>query len=573
VIILGVSFLADASACVLRDGEVVAAVAEERLNRVKLWHGVPRLAIAEVLRLAGISLKEVDGIATHGKAPSAPDRRAYEEKAATIAGAELAPEARDRQLEALWRRYDHEAAVMGRRTPGYLAELADLGRPLLVYGHHEAHAASAFFATAWQDCAILTIDGWGEDGSHAVYHGRGSRIERLWHSHTFDSLGYFYGSITRALGFVPQRHEGKVLGLAAHCSDPRSYPLVRSLIDLDPERRRFVGRMDRGLYVPRFENRPLAAQLAAFPREDVAAAAQQVAEELVCAQVAALGPAARRLALAGGVFANVKLNQRIAELPFVDEVNVFPNMGDGGLAVGAAWLAYVERTGARPAPWRTCYLGPAPADAEVARALAAAGLAARRTPDLHAEIAARLAEGKVVARCTGAMEFGPRALGHRSILYPARDPAVNAWLNARLQRSEFMPFAPATLVEAAACLYSGLEACGASAQYMAITVDCTAEMRRRYPAAVHVDGTARPQLVSAVDHPDLHRILQAYRDRTGDTTLINTSFNIHEEPIVCSAADAVRAFVTADLDVLALGDVIVERRQRGTAGTAGSVPA
>jgi carbamoyltransferase len=376
------------------------------------------------------------------------------------------------------------------------------------------------------------------------------------------TLGYFYGSVTKALGFIPQRHEGKILGLAAHCKKPESYSLLRSMIDADTSTGAFIGRMERGLYIPRFQNPALVEVASGFVREDVAAAAQQALEEVVCLQVAALGSSARRIALAGGVFANVKLNQRIAELPAVEEVFVFPNMGDGGLCAGAAWLAHAELTGRRPEALQTCYLGPTPGDAEIVEALEQSGLAYRRSDDIHRTVGDYLAEGKVVARCTGPMEFGPRALGHRSILYQAGDPRVNRWLNDQLKRSEFMPFAPASLNEESERLYVGLDRARTSAKFMTITFDCTPYMKSHAAAAVHVDGTARPQLVTADDHPDLFAILKHYRARTGEPTVINTSFNMHEEPIVCTAVDAVRAFVGGGLDVLALGNYIVERDER-----------
>jgi carbamoyltransferase len=159
------------------------------------------------------------------------------------------------------------------------------------------------------------------------------------------------------------------------------------------------------------------------------------------------------------------------------------------------------------------------------------------------------------------MEFGPRALGHRSILYHAKDPSVNGWLNDRLHRSEFMPFAPATLAEEAGRFYRNLEKASVSARYMTITFDCTPEMRAESPAAVHVDGTARPQIVSADHHPDLHQILSHYRAKTGLSSVINTSFNMHEEPIVCTAEDAVRAFQASGLRYLALGDFLVDAEE------------
>ena len=559
--ILGVAFLSDASACVVQDGRLVAAVSEERLNRIKLWNGIPRRSIDAVLQMAGLTLDDIDVIATHGAAPPEPDAGPFLEKERAILASDLAPERRDAQLAALRSRHEHERTVLSGRTPRYLAEIAELGRPVHVVAHHEAHAASAYYGSDWDECLVVTADGWGEDGSSTVWLGRDGAMCAVARSHSIDSLGYFYGSITKALGFVPHRHEGKVLGLAALCPAPASYPLVRSMIDYDPQGRRFIGRMERGLYLPRFENPALQREVKGYAREDVAAAAQRTLEEVMCAGIADLKGAQARIALAGGIFANVKLNQRIRELPGVEDVYVFPNMGDGGLSVGAAWLAHVSRTQQRPEPLRTAYLGPSVSGEIIAEALAASGLPYEHHADVDARVASLLADGHVVARFSGAMEFGPRALGNRSVLAPATDPAINDSLNARLNRSEFMPFAPATLDDDADRCYVGVAAGRSPARYMAMTFSCTEAMRLEAPAAVHVDGTARPQLVSREDNAGLHRILELYRQRTGRSSIINTSFNMHEEPIVCSIDDAIRGFMASQLPYLAAGSFIVRGDQ------------
>ena len=561
MIILGIGFLSEASAALVRDGELVAAVSEERLNRRKLWYGFPEAAIAEVLDLAGVSIEDVDCVATHGLTAPLPDPEPFERKRREIANSDLDEASKKRMVDFLDRRYAHEAHVFGQRTPSRLREIESLKRPMKVYAHHHAHAASAFYGAGWDECTVLTADGWGEDGSHTLYKGRrngASSLERLAFSPTIDSLGYFYGSITKSLGFTPHRHEGKVLGLAAFCQDPKSYPEIRSMIDIDRARKSFVGRMDRGLYVPHYDNMPLLKIAREHSREDVASAAQKTLEEVVCSYVTDLGPAARRLALAGGIFANVKLNERLAELDNVEEIYVFPNMGDGGLSVGAAWLAHHELTGKAPKPAPDMYLGRGIEDDEVGAILSESGLKYKQVNDITVQVAQLLAKGEVVARCTGRMEFGPRALGHRSIMYKATDPSVNEWLNKRLARSEFMPFAPATLADAAPDCYVGLSAGGVSSRFMTMTFPCTEKMRREAPAAVHVDNTARPQVIDAETAPDFHAILSAYRAETGLSSLINTSFNMHEEPIVCNAEDAVRAFLDGGLPYLAVGNFLVE---------------
>lgn len=559
MIILGIGFLSDASACVLRDGEVVAAVSEERLNRIKLWHGIPHQSVDCVLAMAGITLDDVDVIATHGATDRPFDEAPFIQKVKDIQASSLPQPVKDSQCSVLMERMRHEQSVAEVRTPGYLDELKKLGKPMDVYPHHQAHAACAFFGSGWSDALVLTADGWGEDASSALWQGSGLNLARLARSYTFDSLGYFYGSVTKSLGFIPHRHEGKVLGLAAYCHDPKSYEQISRMVDVIPSKGKFVGRMENGFYQPRYDNAALAEYVAGFDREDVAAAAQKRLEEVVCSLIAAQGEKARRLALAGGIFANVKLNQRIAELDNVDEAFVFPNMGDGGLSIGASYLSYAGRCARAPLQVSSMFLGPDLGEEDIFRAVSDSGFSFKRFPNIAEAVASLLAEGQVVIRCVGRMEFGPRALGHRSILYRAGDPSVNDWLNKRLHRSEFMPFAPATLVEDAAECYLNLDAGRNPARFMAMTFDCTQRMRDESPAAVHIDGTARPQIVTPQDYPDFHAILTAYKKKTGCASLVNTSFNMHEEPIVNTADDAIRAFAASGLPYMALGDFLLEQ--------------
>mgnify|MGYP003394119014 CR=1 FL=1 len=556
--ILGISFLEDASACVLKDGTLVSAISEERINRVKLWRGIPTNAIEQALRLAGLTMKDIDLIATHGHAPEGPNQTAFDEKRASIENSNLKSDVKKLQLESLETRLKHEQQVLAVRTPEYLKQVKALGKKTLVYAHHESHAASAFYGSGWENCFVLTADGWGEDGSSTVWKGSNSKISLLHQSDTIDSLGFFYGSITKALGFIPHRHEGKVLGLAAYCKEPKSYDWVRQMIDYDSTRKKFTSRMDRGVYIPHFNNPHLSNLVKSYSREDVSAAAQRTLEEVVCAYVKDLAKTPIKVALAGGIFANVKLNQRLRELKNVEDVYVFPNMGDGGLSVGAAYLAYVETTGKKPQALDTALLGTADPNEAIESDIKKSGLKYQRLDEIESKVGELLAQKQVVAVCDGRMEYGPRALGNRSILFHAADHSVNQWLNQKLKRSEFMPFAPATLEEKAHEHYIDLKLASQPARYMTMTYDCTDKMRKESPAAVHIDGTARPQIVGKSTYPHFHAILSEYFKQTGFSTVVNTSFNMHEEPIVCSSHDAIRAAVAGELPYLALGNFLVK---------------
>ena len=271
-----------------------------------------------------------------------------------------------------------------------------------------------------------------------------------------------------------------------------------------------------------------------------------------------------KVLLAGGVFGNVKLNQRINELPGLTHLFVHPGMGDEGLPVGAALAISAAKGAFRLERIENVFWGPSYNDEETEKALASSDFPYERLDNIELRVAQLLAQEKIVARFDGRLEYGPRALGNRSILYHAGDTTVNDWLNVALKRSEFMPFAPACLMDRAEECFPKLPSAKYSAEFMTVCFDCSQDFKERCPAVVHVDGTARPQLIQERGNPSFFKILTEYERLTGIPTVINTSFNIHEEPIVCTPQDAVRAFATAELDYLALGSYLVSRRVEGS---------
>jgi carbamoyltransferase len=397
------------------------------------------------------------------------------------------------------------------------------------------------------------------------------RLNEIRYPHSF---GQFYTACTQVLGFRGGRHEGKITGLSGFGKvDPVLYDKVKSTIrrsgpDFTLDKRYYSEGIIRGFSwkkIRKSENlfdalsyrnykTPLKKLLDGYPREDVAAVFQTILEEEV---VAAVRPFAeqtgiKNLALAGGVFANVKLNNALFEGLGMDQVYIFPAMGDGGLSVGAA-LEFLQ---APPKPFDAPYWGPEYNDEEMESAIIAAsdkGLKYRRESEIEKVLAELLAQKKVIARFSGKMEFGPRALCNRSILYSAADPDANIWLNKQLHRTEFMPFAPVAMADRANELFEGVDGKEHACKFMTIIVDCTDFTKEHCPAIVHVDGTARPQFVTEEINPSMYQILAYYEEITGVPLMVNTSFNMHEEPIVCSPQDAVRGFVSARLDYLAMG--------------------
>jgi len=559
MIIVGLSPTAHESAVgILVDGRIVAAASEERFTRVKNQGGFPTRALEFCLKKAGVEAKDVDHVA-YAALPFHKERLLdvvnYGQNVRYVATAGGSAKSRIYHLANYARGLArNDSWVTGKNEKLILGALRSFGleQKMVFVDHHLAHCASAYFASGFDRALVVSLDGYGSGNAGSFYIGEGGKLRLLATIPYPHSLGTFYRRVTQALGFTPNRHEGKIVGLAAFGDPWKLYEQIRARFDLEHEDYyRFTSAQD-----PFFE-KELAKH---HSREDIAAAYQKVLEDVAVHYVkkwmAKTGTT--KVACAGGVFANVKMNQRIMEIDAVEEIFVFPAMGDSGVGVGAAMALHSDLVKGETYRLPDVYLGPSYSDAEIERALRASGLSFWRSSNATDEIVERLVKNKVVARFGGAMEFGPRALGNRSILYPALEPEVNKWLNDRLKRTEFMPFAPISLAERADELYVNIGRARYAAEFMTVTTDCTARMRAESPAAVHVDGTARPQLVRAESNPEVHAILRRYEERTGIPTLINTSFNMHEEPIVCSPEDAIRAFKDGHLEVLALGDYLVE---------------
>jgi carbamoyltransferase len=610
MIILGISPLdKDSTVTLVQDGKVLFAAGEERFTRNKLQDGFPARALEAGLRSAGIRAADIDAVAypffDWHKETELFSRNLQNEKkfldATAVDGTQrrikealgkvphrtepihgLADPNEKMQKPLLNRAFYRLAGAEGVLSRNLAKKASsdwgseskayhkawqeNLESGLTEYGllpklkryeHHMAHAAAAYYASGFERALIVTLDGYGSGLAGSVSVAEGSHIRRLHSLEYPHSLGTFYESVTSSLGFRPSRHEGKIVGLAAYGDPDILLDVVLGRFRQTPGDFRIIE--SNNIYF----SRHLASL---FPKVDVAAAYQRaleiVASNYIRYFVQKTGIDA--VALAGGVAANVKLNQRILEIPEVKRIFIYPNMGDGGCGTGAAFLAGGADVRERE-PYQTVYFGPEYSDDDIVAALRAAGVAFERLTPIEPTIAKLIHEGHVVARFNGRMEYGPRALGNRSILYRATEPDVNQWLNQRLGRTEFMPFAPVTLFEERDRCYKNVAGAEHAAQFMTVTLDCTDYMKKASPAAVHVDGTARPQLVHEEANPSYYRILSEYHRLSGIPSLINTSFNMHEEPIVNSPADAVRAFLDGNLDYLAIGNFLA--KQPGAAVT------
>ena len=582
-VILGLASSHDASACVFVDGRLAAAVSQERITRRKNdGCRLPLEAMQHALAAAGVTRANIDGVALmHSFYPEKYFRRESlaKELEARLIRKRRRMRGEERQLNvndllrrvvdrggdiAPWFRRDQFVAGLGLRP----------NTRVRFYDHHATHAMAAAWYSGFDTSAVLTIDGVGElNIFHTANTWSDGKLTRLGHSDRLGaSPGEYYEAITAAMGFIPLRHEGKVLGLAAHGDSRKLYKEFRRALRAaatTPARSNYPGDSFESDFVGRddaYEAREtyLKELVRAHPREDVAAAAQAVFEDAIeqVARDLLAHTGQRRLAVNGGVFANVKLNQRLAALPELDRLFVFPAMSDTGNSVGAALLLVSQdEKSANADTLRAVYWGSSWGDQDCADALTASGFALERLSEdaLVARAADAIHAGRVVGWFQWRMEFGPRALGNRSMLARPVDNEINKTLNARLARTEFMPFAPSVLEEHAAEIFDNVGKSADCLPFMTITCNVKPAWRPRIPAVVHVDGTARPQTVSRATNPLYWNLIEAYRQRSGIPLVLNTSFNVHEEPIVCFPENAVQALADDRIDCLALGPYWAER--------------
>jgi carbamoyltransferase len=560
--ILGIScYYHDAAAALVIDGRVVAGAEEERFTRVKHDNRFPIHAIRFCLEQAGLAASDLDGVAFYEKPLTKFHRMVH--TAQRHAPNDMAG------FASRLARVRHESLEIEQR---FRDELDYTGKFWFVE-HHASHAASAFFCSPFESAAIVTLDGVGEFATTTIGQGRGHACEIIAELHYPHSLGLFYGAITGFLGFAVNSDEYKVMGLASY-GQPHFLDEMGKLLRVN-EDGSFELNLDyfafhaddRVMYTDKFVELfgpPHAPDAPAGQREmDIAASAQAKLEEVV---TAILGKAhaltgESNVCLAGGVALNGVANWRAFRAsPFTD-LFIQPAAGDAGGAIGAALYAYHQQPGALEARERrfSPYLGPEFGDAEIQQALDGFSLPYRRMDDggLVYEVAQRIADNQIVGWFQGRMEVGPRALGGRSILGNPANADMKDHINACVKfREEFRPFAPAVLEERADEFFA-LD--GRATPYMVLVPEAQPGAAERLPAVVHVDNTARVQTVSAEESPRFHALLSALDVANGVPVVLNTSFNVKGEPIVCTPTDAVRCFLNTDIDVLAIGNFIVEK--------------
>ena len=551
----------DAGACLIEDGVVVAACDEERWTRKKGQGGFPIRSIRWILEYTNLSLSQIDHIAVAGFINPNPVLRIFRQKQQGWRlddGHFYAPKKRfsnwlqfkspfpklKPKQNVVWRGFQKglEFTIRKELSKHFHGDTP----PVSIYEHHHCHAASAHFAAGHQESLVLVADGVGDGVALSIWRGSKHRVSKCFELPYPHSIGLLYASITGYLGYKPFRHEGKVTGLAAR-GDARNIDVAFPFSGPFPHRHITTS-------FPLYE---WLKNLDGHTPEDISAWLQQGIETEILGilQWAQMQFGSFPLVMAGGLVANVALNAHISKQLDVSDIFIFPNMGDAGLSTGAAYLSGAKHHQWQPKRIASIYWGPAIASSNPVQA------DGKSDADLLALAGKALQNGKIVARAVGRMEYGPRALGNRSILCSAASPEIHTALNTLLNRSETMPFAPIMRLETADQWLTIPENARTATEWMTITVQAKPELTQRCPAVVHVDRSLRPQLISQDKHPILWQLLKNHEVNTGEPALINTSFNRHEEPIVCTERDAIKAFNESKLDALWLGNRWIERKE------------
>lgn len=582
-VVLGLNaYHPNASAALIVDGDLVAAVEEERFTRRKYEVGFPHASVRACLDAAGLDPGDIEHVAVAGN-PLSNVARKVRFALGTKAGRRLAPTRVD--LLALMR-------VRGPLAEGLGVDPRRFRPRVHMVEHHPAHIASAFYASPFDRAAVASLDGLGDMVSAMWGTGRGSRLRFDGEVKFPHSLGLFYLGFTQYLGFTRYGDEYKVMGLSSY-GEPAELEAMREVVRVPDPRQPMRFELDMSFFRHLREIQPFTwrsgtphqtpiwdeGMIGRFgparrPEEpieerhhDVAASMQRRTEEVVLGFLAELHRRTGReaLCLAGGVALNCVANGMIRQETGFRDVFVQPAAHDGGTSYGAA--AYVHHHvlgGARRYVMDHAYLGPSFDEAECRRALRAGGVAFERLPQarLVERTADALAQGKVVGWFQGRMEFGPRALGNRSILADPRRADMKDVLNARVKHREpFRPFAPSILEHATAAWFEQSE----PSPFMLMSYRVRKDRLEEIPAPTHVDGTGRLQTVSRAQNPRYFALLEAFERLTGVPVLLNTSFN-DNEPICCTPEEAVATFARTRMDVLVLGNLYAEKHPAGEGG-------
>ena len=601
--IIGISPLErNTTVSLVEEGKLVAAMAEERFSRRRMHAGFPYLALQELFTRYHLTADDIDYVA-YALFEACTEKRlmlqaqqAYEENIRQASLAEIFSKFRklpkhskhafnipgisddDLRMKPSWFWATRFSFVSKFERPGkarqkrsftrwieaasakydkYEQELLEglrafgLVEKLVRLDHHLCHSASAYYTSGFDEALIVTLDNYGGGLSGGVAIGKDGQVERIHELHYPASLAEFQKQTTSALGFQSPWDDEKVFELAEYGDPDVLFDTVRSLFDVTD------GNILHKL--PHASNF-LHHLATCYPKPTVAAASQKVLEVVACEYASHYQQytGLKNLVISGDVTRNTKVNQRLFEIPGIEKIFIYPAMGGDGCGLVAELLLNDREHKMKPAALHNIYSGPEYTEAEIEDALRSEGLHPQRLTNIEAEIAELLTQGKIIARFHGRMEYSPKTLGNRSILCHANDPDIQVRLRKQLNRSELMPFAPATLYEYRGQCYQHIKGAEHTSQFRTLTFDCTDAMRKQCPAAVHIDGTACPQLVRKETNESFYRIIKEYYHRTGHSSILTANLCMHEEPLACTPLDAIRVFKLGRLNYLAMGPFFVK---------------
>lgn len=573
---LGVHDGHTATAALFEDGEIIAAISEERLNRKKEWNGFPELAIRKCLEITGKTVGEIDAVGVCSLMPQIgfdSYLKPHGYKKLFSYASKILPEKFLQSPKNVPRLQKLAGYMFKGRQRELKKDLLNLGiktEKVYFFEHHLLHASSAYYLN-WnhaKETLVVTLDGSGDAVCASINIGRDGKLERVAAVFNYNSICDFYTRVTQFLGMKPMSHEYKVMGMAPYASDSGKARVMKHfkkyfrVSKRDPLQ--FIN--TSGLWKWQFM-KEFRKNLVGERFDWIAGAAQDFFEEVLTQWVAnALDKTGiGHLALSGGGFMNVKLNYRLSQLPQVKSLFVFPSCGDESNPVGAAVQAALHAgfPAAQIKPLGMIYWGPAYDNAQAEKAigkkLAGTNMKVKRHEDIDQIVAGKVAAGKIVGRMTGRMEWGARALGNRSILADARDPKIIHRINRAIKMRDFwMPFAPAILEEYRKKYLILRE--DYRSPFMTIASETQPIAWEEIPAGLHpFDHTARAQILDPVNHPSFHALVSEFARLTGVGGVLNTSFNLHGDPIVCTPEDAIDTFLRSELDVLQLENYLVEK--------------
>ncbi len=558
--ILGISdAITDSGIVYCKDGKLVFAVSEERFTRNKVQGGFPKKSLKFFSQKYKKDINNIDKVIFAGVLTPTLITRIfskienidkYEKKEKKIYS--IITDIIEYKLKLT------TAIKPENKITKIIKKIAEISlrrklskelknKPIEFIDHHLSHASAAFYSFEFNESLVVSFDGFGDGYSGKIYLFKDNEFENLFEANALDSFGLFYSLVTVFLGYKEHKHEGKITGLAAFGNAKKikeKFPFkISSNMKL-----KYTGYLgNKGIKF-------LEKKLSGYKKEDIAAWLQENTEKYVCEIVSCFikRTGQKNICLVGGLFSNIKLNQKIHEIKDIENIYIYPAMSDTGISHGAICATLKQKN-----KLENVFLGPDYSNKEIENVLKKTNLNYKKADNIEKGVAKMISAGKIVARFNGKMEWGPRALGNRSILVQATDKKINKTLNEKLKRTEFMPFAPVILERFVKEYIKDTKGAEFTSKFMNISFPVTEKMKKQCPAAVHVDGTARPQILEKFDNPSYYKVLDEYYKITGIPVIINTSFNFHGEPIVMTPEQAIQSYLKTGLDYLIMGDYII----------------